>query len=192
MDFVEASVTKQGNSYHVSHGSDENLYVEFENEAVKQNFESEKEGRPIFKDKVFINITFPGDKTKKVRRPITDQDKMRFARQWEMFQRTGHVETVGMPVEQWAPLTKSEAAEFKAMNIHTVEALAGLPDTALTWLGARNWRDKAKVWLDNANGGASVSKLHAENESLRADIEALKVQIKEISTIRSKKEKTDG
>lgn len=192
MDLAAPQVVKTGmNSYDVIHGTDQGLFVEFEEVPIKNNFKSEQEGRPIFDSKDFIKITFPGDKTKQVFRPVKDEDKIRFKKQYESFKETGKVVESGTPLEQWAVLTKTEAAEFKAMKIHTVEALAALPDTALTWLGARDYRQKAQLWLENAKGGAVISKLQSENESLKASIEALKAQVKDIATIKSKEPK-DG
>jgi hypothetical protein len=63
------------------------------------------------------------------------------------------------------------------MNSHTVEMLADVSDANLSWMGARGMRDKAKAWLEQAKGGAALSKLQAENESLRADLDAMKAQI---------------
>lgn len=190
MDLATPQVVKTGmNSYDVVHGTDDGLFVEFEEVPVKNNFKSEQEGRPIFDSKIFIKITFPGDKTKQVFRPVKDEDKLRFKKQFESFKETGKVAESGTPLEQWAVLTKSEAAEFKAMKIHTVEALAALPDTALTWLGARNYRQKAQLWLESAKDGAALTKLQSENESLKASIEALKAQVKDIATIKSKETK---
>lgn len=191
MDLATPQVVKTGmNSYDVIHGTDDGLFVEFEEVPVKNNFKSEQEGRPIFDSKIFIKITFPGDKTKQVFRPIKDEDKLRFKKQFESFKETGTVAESGTPLEQWAVLTKSEAAEFKAMKIHTVEALAALPDTALTWLGARNYRQKAQLWLESAKDGAVFTKLQSENESLKASIEALKAQVKDIANLKSKEKDT--
>src|ERR1700761_2630728 len=93
MDFAQARVIEQGNQLHVMHGDDSKLYVEFKMEAVHQGALSEQEGRPIYKDIPFIEINFPGDRTKKIYRPVkmendlqSPADPVRFPRQWEAFQ----------------------------------------------------------------------------------------------------------
>lgn len=197
MDFATPQVHKNGNQLHVTHGNDEGLYVEFEKVPVQNNFESEKEGRPIFADTDYIKIIFPGDKTKQVYRPVdfvgnanVPADTVRFPKQWDAYQKSeSQQDNVGTPITEWAPLTKSQAAEFKAMNIHTVESLASLPDTALSFLGARAMRDKAQIWLKSAQDGSVVMSLRSENETLKADLEMVKAQIKELSIAKDKKEK---
>lgn len=177
-EFVDAKVTKRGgNNYEVTHGDDSSLHVEFRLEAEPQPAESEKQGRPIFKDVPYITIMFPGDRTKKVDRPVTDEDKFRFARQWDVFERTGEHGHIGTPIVEWAMITKGQALEFKGMNIHTVEALSAIPDTALTWLGAREDRNRAKVWLENASKGEGIDELVKRNSALEADIACLKEQL---------------
>lgn len=190
MDLASANIVKTGqNSYHVEHGNDRNLYVEFEIRAVQNNVKSAESGRPIFDEVEFVIIQFAGDRTKKVERKVTAEDRIRFKRQYESFKETGKTVQSGTPIEQWTMLTKSEAAEMKAIGIHTVESLAELPDVSLTWMGGRVLREKAKNWLKSAADSAFVSKLTSENETLRADIEALKRQITEIASMKTKKDK---
>lgn len=188
MDFATPTVHKNGNQLHVSHGNDEGLYVEFENIPTQNMAETEKEGRPIFYDIPYIKISFPGDRTKQVNKPVTEEHKTRFPRQWAAFVAQEAQVVVGTPITEWGPLTKSQAVEFKAMNIHTVEALAALPDTALTWLGSRTYRDKAQSWLANATDGSAVIALQTKCDNQAADIAMLKEQIKELSTQKEKKE----
>lgn len=191
MEFASAQIHQKGNNLYVTHGEDSNLWVEFRKEPVKNEMKSESEGRAIFDDVVFIDITFPGDKTKKVVRPVQDSDKERFARQWENFQKgeTGDNLT-GTRLEEWPLLSRSEIAELKAINIFTVDQLANLPDSALNWLGARTYRTKAEAWLKTAKDTSVAVKLAHENEVLKGDIEQLKQQIKDLSEQITKPKRT--
>jgi hypothetical protein len=190
MDFAQARIVEQGNSLHVTHGDDSRLYVEFTMEAIHQTAQSELEQRPIFKDVPHVKIHFPGDRTKQIFRPVKfmdDQngpaDPVRFPRQWAAFQAQAEQVQDGTPIEQWGPLTKSQAMEFKAMHIHTVQQLAGISDSNLTWLGARELRDKAIAWVAQADDGKEVGRLTAENATLKADMEDLKRQVKELASL---------
>jgi hypothetical protein len=190
MDFAPARITEQGNSLHVSHGDDSRLYVEFTMEAIHQTAKSEEEGRPIFKDVPHVRIHFPGDRTKQIFRPVKFEDDhqgpadpRRFPQQWKAFEAQQEQVQTGTPIEQWGPLTKSQAMEFKAMHIHTVEQLAGVADSNLSWLGARELRDKAIAWLAQADGGKEVSRLTAENAALKSDVDDLKRQVKELAAL---------
>jgi len=134
MEFATPMIHKSGNALHVSHGDDSGLHVEFHTELEHMGFKSEQEGRPVYEEVPFIKIMFPGNKTTSVYRRATDDDKQRFPKHWEVFERQGKQVVTGQPIEEWGPISKSMAATLKAMNIFTVEQLAGAPDTALTWL----------------------------------------------------------
>ncbi len=184
--FSTPTVKQSGTSLHVEHGSDSNLYVEFTMEAINQTFESEKQGRPIFKDEPHVRILFAGDKTKVVFRPVTEEDKRRFASQWQAFERQEVQVQNGTPITEWPPLTKSEAMELKGMNIHTVEALAALPDTALNWMGGRERRNQAQAYLAASKDTAVITKMTSELEKRDADIAALREQIAELAKPKTK------
>ncbi len=184
----EPKIIQQGQNYHVQYGDDSGLYVEFSMEPIQNDQRSEEEGRPIFEDKEYITIRIIGD-TKTVRkRPVqlnwvgnTPPDHERWPRQYQAFKSQQSQILDGTPIIEWASITKSDAASMKAMNIHTVEMLASLGENNLNWLGARQMRDKAKAWLEQAKDGSGLTRLIAENETLKNDIQALKNQIAALS-----------
>lgn len=199
-EFAQPTVAGRGSQLSVSHGTDENLIVEFYMESVLQGAESEKAGRPIYKDVPFIWIRFPGDRTRERRRKVDMRgrdgaipDPDRFPRQWMAFQRKHAQVQEGTPIEQWGPISKSHAMTLKGLNVHTVENLAGVPDSALHNLGhgARALRDKAIAWLKAATDGAETTRLAAENQALRDDIAALKEQVADLAKRKSKPRKDD-
>lgn len=193
MDFAQPNVVKTGyNSYAVEHGNDSNLFVEFEKQPVKNNFKSEAEGRPVFDEVEFITIHFAGDKTKKVHRKVTEEDKKRFKPQYQSFVENGKVSQVGFPIEEWAAITRSEAAEMKAIGIHTVESLAAMPETGLSWLGARSLKQKAENWLKSASGdNATVLKLTSELEEMKKNYKVLESNYADLASKISKKSQKD-
>jgi hypothetical protein len=190
MDLAQARIVEHGNQLHVMHGDDSRLYVEFTMEAIHQTARSEAEGRPIYMDVPHVHIHFPGDRTKQIFRPVKMQDDARgpadprrFPDQWKAFEAQQEQVQTGTPIEQWGPLTKSQAMEFKAVRIHTVEQLAGVADSNLTWLGARELRDKAIAWLAQADNGKESMRLQTELAKRDADIERLERQVKELATL---------
>lgn len=197
MTFAEPTLhAKNTTNPFVTYGDDSGLLVEFSKEAVKQEFKSNQEGRPIFEDVDYIRIHFPGDRTKQIFRPVNligderqPNDKDRFPRQWAAFQSESAQTPDGTPVTEWSPLTKGEALSLKAAGIHTVELLSTLPDSALMWLGARDMRNKAVAWLAQAKDGKHVIKLSEENAVLRSDIEILKKQVADLAALAEKKNK---
>lgn len=204
MDLATPQVQRTGaNSYAVYHGDDTALWVEFSNEAVHMTAESEKEGRPIYKDVPHITIRFPGDKTREIKRPVRftpeesapyPPDPERFPRHWAAFKNQAEQAHDGTPIDVWPPLSKAMVMELKASRVFTVEQLANIPDAALhdLGMGGRDLREKARAWLSNAKDGSEVIKLAAENKSLRDDIEVLKRQIAEIAALRGEDQPRRG
>lgn len=191
MSFVDATVERSGlNSYQVSHGNDAQLVPEFYDREVLDTQATEREGRPIHKTVTYCKIIFPGDRTKVKDDPVDlvgtpggkPSHPERFPRQWAAYKAQTEQVPEGTSLLEWPPLPRAEAKDMKAIGIHTVEQLAGMPDTAKTWLGAREWSNKAKLWLETAQGPAGVLKLQSENEVLKGDIEMLKKQIADLAT----------
>lgn len=163
----------------VTYGDDSQTYVEFRKEAVQNGFKSENQGVPIFDDVDFIRIMFPGDRTKIIDRPVKEEDKYRFERQWNQYEKTGVVSHEGTPITEWPPLTKGEAMTLKGSGIHTVQQLAAMSDHGLdVILGAHQMREKAKIFVQAQTGdNAAISKLMAAVEQLTLDNKALKEQV---------------
>jgi hypothetical protein len=179
-----------------THGDDSGLFAEFRTEAVQNLAKTRDEGRPIFEDTPFITIHFPGDKTKRIDRPVKLDDDVdgpsdlnRFPKQWARFKANEEQAADGLPVQQWPVLSKSQALELKAMGIHTVEQMAALPETGLNWLGARELREQAKAWLDKAGAHAAEARLVAENGQLKEQLAALSHQMQELSAAVKKADK---
>lgn len=159
---------------HVTHGDDSECWVEFYKHPVFMEKESTDQNRPIYKDVDYISMQFPGDKTKKVVRPVREDDMVRFPRHWASFLETGIVAVEGTPLEEWTALTKSQAMELKGLKIHTVEQLAGIGDHLLSFFGAREYREQAKKYLEKASGtDARVTALEEKNAQLQTQLEEM-------------------
>lgn len=195
MELASPQVKQIGtNSYAVSHGDDRGIYVEFDTMPEYQEYLSKQEGRPIHKDIEIIRVFMPGRNQPAIRKVITEStptqpsDPQRFPHQYEAFKNKTKVVLEGTAIEEWTPLTKSEALNMKALNIHTVEMLANVPDTAIEslGLGGRSVRDKARAFIAKSVDNSAFTKLQAENETLKADLQMLKKQVEDLG--KSKKE----
>lgn len=167
-----------------SYGDDSGLYVEFYMREVEDAKASAKEGRPIFVSKPYIKILSIGNKNSAIDRPVRSvpsgqipADEVRFPRQWAAFKNQEAQVTEGTPITEWPAINRAEAMSLKSMNIHTIEKLAGLPDSSLTWTGARARKEQAKAWLARATDGAVVMQQQKTIEDLKNQIEALKNQM---------------
>lgn len=190
MSFAEPTVVKTGENYFVSHGDDKSLWVEFYSEPVFLEFQSQKQGRPMYEDHDFVRIRTPGLGGNTVERRVrmegdanVPSDPDRFPKQWQAYQNKQVQVQHGTPIEQWPPLRKGQVLELKAVGVHTVEQIAAISDTNLGVLGldGRRLREMAKTYLDEAEKGAALSASLAREESLKADIEALKAQFAELA-----------
>ena len=161
------------------------LHVEFFIESVKQGYLSEEAGRDIHKDVEFVKIHIPGDKNYSAEREATANDKERFALEYARFKNgmKEQEQAVGTPLIHWPAINRSMAKDFAAVNVHTVEQLAGLTDTAMQafGLGAREWSTKAKAFLEVAGNSAAAQKYATENAELKQRIAQLEQQFAEIS-----------
>ena len=119
----------------------------------------------------------------------------RFPRQWQQFLNKQEQTHYGTPLEMWPGLTKIQVLELKGAKIHTVEQLGSLPDSTLQNIGmmdARNLRDRAKAYMDNAENGAALSSALSTIEQQRTDIEALKAQFAQLAHDRSEEKRGPG
>lgn len=89
----------------------------------------------------------------------------------------------GMPLSQWARVDIAQVATLNAVGIHTVEALAEVPDSQVRNLGHNGavLRDQAKAYLLAAAGAAPMDKIIAESAELRAQNADLQRQITELA-----------
>lgn len=160
--------------------SNAGIFPVFYTEAVPNKFRTEKEGRPVFEEKEFVEIIIAGDSKTKVHEPVNQGHIERWPEQYQKFKDGLEQATEGTPVEQWNYLSKSQVAELKALNIKTVEALAELPDTGLQRLGmgARSLQGKAQSFIAMSKEDATKEELMKANQALQAQIDELQKQIK--------------
>jgi hypothetical protein len=160
---------------------DAKLYVQFYIRPVMNNFRSSEEGRPIYEEKEYIRIIVPGDSKTTVDCPVDDTFRMRFQAQYDKFKRGQEQAVDGTPLEMWPQMTVGLCAELKAMNISTVEQLAGLDDgKAQRIMGSYDLRRKAQMFLDAAKGEAENNKMVNELQKRDDEINVLKAQMQQI------------
>jgi hypothetical protein len=161
--------------------ADSRLWVQFYVRPMKNDFKTEGAGRPIFDEVTFCKIIVPGDKNLIVDTQATAEHVHRFPKQYERFKNGQRQAVEGTPLEATTWLTVGQVAEFKALNIFTVEQLADLPDQlAQKFMGSFELRRKAQAFLEAAKGEAATSKLAAELDKRDKEIELLKTQMQEL------------
>jgi hypothetical protein len=161
------------------------LHVEFYIDAVEQPFKSEQAGRPIYEDVEFVKIMIPGDKNSIVERQASDHDKGRFPLEYARFKNglKEEEQAVGTPLKHWPAISRAMAKEFNSFNVHTVEQLAMMSDTAKQafGMGAQEWSRKAQAMLDVSSKSADAEKWAAENEALKQQLADMRKEFAELS-----------
>lgn len=155
------------------------VFVKFYMEAVEMKAESEKAGRPIYKEIPHIRIEYPGDRLNVFVSKAFDHFQKQYPQQWANFMAGQSEAIVGMPLTEWPQITKAQVKEAEFFNIRSVEQLSELSDAAIQKMGMgwQSLRKKAQDYLAAASGSAPLSSIQAENERLRSEIEAIKASL---------------
>jgi hypothetical protein len=177
---ANAIIGDDGNSYRaMNKGITPQFFVEFQPNPRK----SEIEGRPICDEVELCRILIAGDNQNEHVEPVTEATKRRFPEAYAAW-KAGRKERLieGTPLRQWAPIPPIKIAELEALNVFSVEALAGLPDNLLgRGFDLREWRTKAEAWLANAKDTAAVMRYAAENDRMRDEIAEMRKQFKRLA-----------
>lgn len=158
--------------------------LRFFTEPVEQTAQSAAEGRPVFKDVHYVGITNPGSRDEVV---LVAEKKAKadeyIAWAFKKWLATQEQVVDGTPVETIPFLSKAVVLELKAINIHTLEALAEAPEPAMQrMMGLRDLKKKAAAYMEAAKDSATVTKMAHELAQRDAEISALKAQMLQMSS----------
>jgi hypothetical protein len=156
---------------------------QFFTEAVKLEWKSRQEGRPIFEDREFVRILIPGDRRSMAVEPVGEAHKGRWPREYEAFRAGREAPVEGTPLSEWpvSMMSPARVQELAWFNLRTVEQLAAVNDVQLQSLGmgARELRERARTWLEVAAKGAGpIERLISRNEELTLETERLTRELK--------------
>lgn len=156
------------------------MAVFFHTVQVQNNFKTMTEKRPIFEEKIFLKKLVPGDSTLVVDRPMREQDVEEYPIEWARFEQKKEQKSDGTPIEAWAAISDTQKAEFRALNIFTIDQFAKLPDSAGNKImGFNELRAKAQAFIGAAQDSQMMDKIRAETD------EKLKAQEVEMAELRA-------
>lgn len=159
---------------------DSKLFVVFFNGAVVNDAKSLEAGRPIHDDVEMVKIIIPGQRDSVVAYATPDY-QYRFPKQWAQFKNNKEQVGSGTPLSELTWMTAAQVADLKAMNVHTVEQLAGISDAqAHSFMGFHGLKQRAETYLEAARGNAPLVKMQAALEDRDEQIAALQAQINQI------------
>jgi len=183
-----------------SHGNDKNLMAEFFVEDVYQAFESEKEGRAIYKPVNKVRIFAPMAKSDIIKHvqmedePNSPSHPHRFPRQWAAFLAQQEQVPDGTPLEMCKFIPSHRVKELKAQHVHTAEQIAGMSDMQVQSIGmdGRRLRDLCSAYISEDKGTKELSAALAREAAMKADLEAMKQQMAELNSRMSHQLHNDG
>lgn len=163
---------------------DKNVYVKFYIRPVKDDAASDKEGRPIYKDREYIEIRTPGQQNNIVQRPVSEIDRQRFQAAYRAFKSGEEEQTIGTPLTEMAWITRSQVEELTHIRVRTLEHLATLDDAVCSrYAGVYKLKQRAQQVLAESEKTAPLAALQAENDTLKEELNTLKVAVKEQSEV---------
>ena len=163
--------------------------LRFFSEPVKNNFQSEKQGRPIFDTVLYVEVMTPGSTESvpkfEVKRTYcaeagsdaqgnrlveTGPKYTQYREQVEAYERqSGNFAVQGTPLAEWGQIDVGTATTLKAAGIHSVEMLAAVNDSSLhnLGIGGRALRDQARAFINTQQFGVPSAQMAAESANLR-------------------------
>jgi hypothetical protein len=152
---------------------------------VRNNIKSDAEKRPIFEERIFIKKLVPGDSTLVVDRPMREQDMEDHPIEWARYEQKKEQKVAGTPIDAWMAISETQKAEFKALNIFTIDQFANLPDVAGDKImGFNDLRSKARAFIMVAQDSQMMDKIRAEMDK---KMEAQEAELAELRAMINKK-----
>ena len=101
-----------------------------------------------YKDVAYVEIFIKGNKNTSFSRPMKNEDKENWPKAWKAFQDEGFVVSTGTSLRSLPGIGPSQVLNLNAVNIHSIEDLADLGESALHDIqGARELQKRAKAYL---------------------------------------------
>jgi hypothetical protein len=163
---------------------------------VQNNFLTAQEKRPIFQERIFLKKLVPGDNTLTIDRPMREQDIEDYPVEWARFEQKKEAKVAGTPIDVWSAISETQKAEFKALNIFTIDQFAQLADiVGNKIMGFNDLREKARAFIAASQDSQMFDKIRAETDKkLQAqDVEMaeLRAMIAELTAKKSGRPKKE-
>lgn len=179
------SIVSQGYGM-VQYGpTDDKLIVGFYKKSVLNQAKSRDEGKPHYEGQDFVKIQHPGETLNCVDRPVREDDKRRWPRQWAHYQAGVTQIPDGVPLNQLFPDKPQIVDTMRGYNIHTVEQLSNLSAEAINTvgMGAQDWVNKAKRYMERVEKGINHHQFEQAINQRDQRIATLERQIAELTTL---------
>jgi hypothetical protein len=173
----------------VSYTDDKKLNVLFYTRSVHNPAKSQASGAPVYENKVFVRIQQPGEMLNVVDKPAKDEDTKRWPQHWQSYLHNRTQIPEGTPIDLLFPNDPARSDALKSRGVYTIQQLANLSQTAMdnVGMGAQEYVNRAKKYIESANDGSQVLALLEEGKKkdlkisrLELDIQSLKDQLNQL------------
>lgn len=150
-----------------------NVPVKFFYRSVLDEEETAKQGRPVYKNVEMLEKW--KDKNNIHHKKATEQDKLRYPKQYEAFKNNEEQKLDGTPVDYLPAISPAQLDNLKACRVYTIEQLSEIGYSVLSAIGhgATELQTRAKEFLQQS------SLKDAELKALSAKIAELENKLKE-------------
>lgn len=130
-------------------------------------FETEKQGRPVFRQADYVKVATPGEHDE-IDREATSLDKARYRDQWKAYQEGRSDVPTGTSLTVLFASNPEIIEGLKFYKLHTVEQLAAMSDHAVQNLplGGSEWREKAKRFMEVTADAGRFGRLEQRQRDL--------------------------
>lgn len=176
--------------------------VRFYQKEVKHEFNSIKEGRPMYYMADFVRIEIPGNQFSIIDTFANETHKAMYPQQWARYQNEkkdlGDDDIQGTLLKDWPILNAAQVRELKHYHFYTVEQVANASDdqinkiTMIVGMGGHAFREKAQNYLKRAKDSAIVDAQAEELRKRDEQLEALQKQMEEMAAKLAEREPKRG
>ncbi len=175
-------------TWRLGNPADKALRVRFFNKSVLLRRDTIAAKKPIYKSREYVEIGVDSKNT--IRRPVSDEDKARFAEQYKLFKEKAQVDISGTPIDYVRALSVSARATCKSLGINTVKDLINTTKKHLLGDEADAWIEAAKKYdADDSADPAVLGMLKTENEESKKVVQLQSKQIADLQKLLAEAEK---
>lgn len=159
----------------VNYASDSSVNVVFYTRSVRDEIKSKEERRPIHHDVEYIRMQHPGETSTVIDRPVKEEDRHRFPQKYQQYLHKKTQIPEGTPIDLLFPNNPSVADNLKGFGVYTVEQCSSMSAHAVhnIGMGAQEYQNKAKAFMDSASKGANFHKVQSELEETKRNYKLL-------------------
>lgn len=152
---------------------------EWRHELDVQASRMEGGGRPIYRKVEFVCIQMPGEILQIIEKPATDEHRARWPREYEAHLKATAYVPDGTPIEFLFATQPQVVAMLKSGGVHVVEDLASLTANGIQGfgMGAQDWVNKAKDYLEKAQKGVDYHQIAQMKESHEREMTSMQNQL---------------